>query len=860
MHHEEHHVDHTPHDPMPGSDPAPADENRSEARPAGEDVMGILADVEQRLSQIRRIQHSHDEQELELNERERRLAEAECRLEDQRSEFDRRNEDLTARERSLEEQREKFTAELHEVKSRLAEHQERLEQERAQVDAQRDELNAAHGALDEQRAALSEQEQRVQADRAVLDQQRASFDEQRDTMDRERAALEARQAELTGREQELARRTEELDSARAAFDEQARHAEVQLAQQRDSLTQRESELEERHRTLEAERVELEQARAQLDTAREDHRRQVESLERERQEFDRRVADAEARAAELAEQAASVTRQLEEAQSSRSDSMLELAQARARDEELSSRISELERELTAAREAVERAESDTGDRIENLAQERDAARGELETMRSELEQARSAQTAENDALRRLDDELQVARAERESATAELKALTEKLVSLEAEGDEARKRAEQAAGSISERDRMIEQLNARVTEAADQVGASKDSEKTIADLRAKAEQLNDELALLRQVTDEREADAKRENESLRQQVERLERQLEESADATDGNAAAQDAAPVDQLRVKAKRLQEISDFLRVRHERLRKVRRLIREKGGTRGGAAEAAPVSAGPSVADRERHSAQLRHLEQQRHQLFELRQSLAVAEKKMVRRWARPHAYATVGWILIFAVISAGVGWLAAGHFFPATVAATATLEAKNRFSGPVSDEEAEKWRQWHTGLLVDSNFHETVARRMQERRLDAYGTAPAVARRLASDLTRDSVEPTSLTLTLAGDDRDETMAFLDILVATIVSESDRQLRKRSGNAWAAVRGERQEQGVTRYCTLNPVPIKDERLKYAGPIAGVTFLVLVLVVCGTYFKLIRAKRIFEDDDSLYAQTPSAIRS
>jgi hypothetical protein len=143
----------------------------------------------------------------------------------------------------------------------------------------------------------------------------------------------------------------------------------------------------------------------------------------------------------------------------------------------------------------------------------------------------------------------------------------------------------------------------------------------------------------------------------------------------------------------------------------------------------------------------------------------------------------------------------------------------------------------------------------MEERRLDHYGDLTVLDQRLADDLTIDTTEPETLTLTLAGTSAKEATAFLDVLATTIATESTRQMRNRGGDAWAVVDGERTENGQVRYATVNRVPIRDERLKYAGMISGGFFAVMLLLVGVVYARLMKTKREFEDDDVLYAVEP-----
>ncbi len=162
-----------------------------------------------------------------------------------------------------------------------------------------------------------------------------------------------------------------------------------------------------------------------------------------------------------------------------------------------------------------------------------------------------------------------------------------------------------------------------------------------------------------------------------------------------------------------------------------------------------------------------------------------------------------------------------------------------------MSDEDAAKWQTWHSDLLIDKNFHRTLAKRLADRRLDRYKDPVALAQRLREDLTVDAAQPGVMTLTLAGTDRGEITAILDTLATTFARESSRQAGKRSDRARTVVRGERKEAGRRRYASINPVPIRDQRLLYAGVIFAVGSTIGLLAVMTIGRRLLRAKRIFD---------------
>jgi hypothetical protein len=236
---------------------------------------------------------------------------------------------------------------------------------------------------------------------------------------------------------------------------------------------------------------------------------------------------------------------------------------------------------------------------------------------------------------------------------------------------------------------------------------------------------------------------------------------------------------------------------------------------------------------------------------MELREMLAVSEREMIRRWARPWAVVTLGWVAVLAVIVAGASWFLADHFAPATVSSSVTFEAKNRSGAPLSIEEAESWRSWHTDLLVDTGFTNTLAKRLADRRLDRYSDANALRQRFMADLTIDAVPEGIMTVSLSGTDPQEITALLDALATTLVTESSRRMSKRGDGPHAVVKGGTKEGDRLRYATLNPIPIHDERLKYAGYVFGAAFPACLLLIWVIYRRLARAKSVFDDPDAMF---------
>ena len=157
----------------------------------------------------------------------------------------------------------------------------------------------------------------------------------------------------------------------------------------------------------------------------------------------------------------------------------------------------------------------------------------------------------------------------------------------------------------------------------------------------------------------------------------------------------------------------------------------------------------------------------------------------------------------------------------------------------------------FHWADVTSSGSRRTLAVRFDERRLDQYASAKAVTERLG-DLSIDAMQPGALTFTLPGTDKGETKMVLDLLATSIVTESDVRKRKRGTNAWATLPDARSEDGREAYATIDPVPIDDQRLIYAGPIGVAILIVLLIVSRFICARLADVKHEFDEDGTAVA--------
>lgn len=646
-------------------------------------------------------------------------------------------------------------------------------------------------------------------------------------------ALTRREADLAAMEARLGERQQSLDAAAEQLEARRAAVEADLQAGEEALAEESARLDRQRRALAEERDAIDEARETLEVQRDD-------LAREAARLTALAESLEARAAALDETQDHLAR-AQEAIAGRETVLAELASAQAAARQAQE---DLEQRLQQARRSAHEAQA----RVEALTADADALRAETAALRT-------AQAAAADLERRCAD----LENERESLLAQVSDLEQRLEDASTASSKAPSAA-QVAELSDERALLLARvvhLETQLTACAQQVQspdaddhaeALRALECRLAELDGECSRLRDERALADQLRDE----AERGVQALEARCRELERaaadaEAQAKTKPVDRPAAAAGAAD-QEFREKAKRLAAIARHLKGRQLRLRRYRAAIELRRGE--------PVQREIRGVDMEKHAAQIRHLEQQKHELADLRRKMSIAERRMIRRWARPRAVATLGWLMLCALVAAGGSWIAASRLYPPMVTASLVLEPKGA-KAAISDDEAIAWRSWHLGLLHDNTFRMSLAKRMADLRLDKWDDEISVGRVLTQDLTHDSIDPRRITLTLAGTSERETLAFLDVLGGAISFESQRQHKRRGEGVWASIAGERREGERIRYATAGEVPIRDERFAKAGPMFGGSLLVLVLLGIGISTHLARVKREFDADGSLFNDEPIA---
>ncbi len=680
-------------------------------------------------------------------------------------------------------------------------------------------------------------------------------------------------AALTERSREIETAGQELAQQRAA-----------IQQQLNALAERERELATAPRQLAATAAELEERHRELDRQQAQFVEQQASGETDRAELDHRTTDLEQREAALKQQQAelsperfdellgrcqSLEDQLSASESQITELGLELDRRAQQVDAKNQQCREAEEQIQSLQQQVTELQStgaETNERAESLNREAESKVAALTEQVGELEatvQERSAsldeyrdkyQTAQ-ERIRDLADTLDEQQSRLEEGAEAIATVQQQQQQIgELTNQLAQYRVGNDPDQLRQKDERIEEL----VEALRQARGQSPGEQSHAEAEARIHELtteNNQLRIeaeraaieaqeaLRQLEQHDHAGSVDDGEdvvALHQRIEQLARELAEARSVDTHPSRGGLDQPAGGTGNEAQRLRAEAQHLQRRRVRLARLRRALRAR-------TRPDPVTGPETEVD----SFDLQDQERQAQQLMELREVLATSEREMIRRWARPWAVVTLGWVAVLAVIVAGASWFLADHFAPATVSSSVTFEAKNRSGAPLSIEEAESWRSWHTDLLVDTGFTNTLAKRLADRRLDRYSDPNALRQRFLADLTIDASQGGFMTVSLAGTNPQEITALLDALATTLVTESSRRMSKRGDGPHAVVKGGTNKGDRLLYATLNPIPIHDERLQYAGYIFGGAFPACLLLIWVIYRRLARAKSVFDDPDAMF---------
>jgi len=639
-----------------------------------------------------------------------------------------------------------------------------------------------------------------------------------------RQRLEARDAALTRREREVEdlalrvrslqneadQRRRELDEAQAGLEsrqqefEQARQREGAEAHKRASDLQAVAgTLDQREQRLAESAGALSRERATVDARATELARQQDLLNTARQELESRRAQIEKELEELSTQAANSGREARE-------SAAEAARFREQFEAAQSRAQELSAQVAAAREAA----------AEECRRADDAA-GSLEETRVQLERAGESQAA-------LMTEL-----------GEKTRLLDEAIEHAADSD---RQLTELQEQIQERDQRIQEISAKLGGAMDKLREVSRTLQEQGELVGQARAIESEL---------REKD---------ERVRSLEAQLAAASEsAGDGAAGAELLARVEgleeQLRAAGRELEDALEENRALGGQLREAS--IRRGPANDGGDGEAVltrwrrlrlmrNLIQAQSEKVRQAGDALQQRYEQceevlaQRQEIMTARTAIGEARAKLERmqaRAAKGKAAAMVFHAVATLAVLAGISWVAAGQFAPATYAVKAEIAADGR-GQDITPEQLADWQEYHEGLLLDPQLIEVAAERLGRSGTVSLSTPGVLTQRLSADLSNESPAPGRISLELRGLGAVTTARTLETYLSAVVSQSNAS-RERRSDGLATI--------ITQAPKALGAPISDQRPVFALVIFGAGFGVALLLGAVVWKRLAVSKVRFEEE-------------
>jgi hypothetical protein len=791
------------------------------------------------------------EQQLQRSQAESDQRFAECaKAKDEiaaaRSQWEKQRQDAQAKYDSRAADLDRQMGEVARREQALQVERERIAAAELQMQRQQQEMASSTASLEKERADLLKRVE--QAERNVGELIEQVERTQQEVADRTQVAQQAMDRLAALQQKEKA-----LEKAAEAAQEHAKRAEKES---QELLRLADSERTEVQQKLEARHKELIEARdaaiAELEAA----RKKVTSMQRDLRARDEEIAAKEGLLADLQRKLETACSKLSEFASVLSEQTPQLergAAALAMVEEQAQQIDRLtkhlaELQLASDPEEIQRRDQRINELTEALRQSRGQNAGEQVV--AEMEQRNAALEAE---LQRLRLESQNAHIAAEEARKQLQSLVDSGANQQVKDVALAEHAAKVAALSAE----IERLHAVSAQEVEKhlTAQSKKHQQEIAEARgAEARGAEHTTRQLRQRVADLEAEvAKAKSEAIAATA--AASAAAAAMSASQASHASQQAGEgvdgeyVNRLRAKAQQITAVAEHLRRRRSRLERARLLMRQK--------RKAMPSAGAQGSAQMRIE-QMAKMENERQHLLDVRKMLAASEQQMIRRWARQRAVFSFACVGIILAVSAAASWVVVNQLYPPKLSASVVLEARARAGAPApTPDQLQEWSTWHSQVVTDSSFQQTLAKRMADRNLDQWSRQEQVASTLSKQVVVAADQPGVVMFSMAGPDGGEMTAFLDVLAQTVLTESNKQAGRRSDNATTVATGERKEEGRVLYASLNPLPLSDDRMMRALPIFGGTVVGLMILTLLTYFKLIRSKRIFDEENAaLFQDRPS----
>lgn len=284
----------------------------------------------------------------------------------------------------------------------------------------------------------------------------------------------------------------------------------------------------------------------------------------------------------------------------------------------------------------------------------------------------------------------------------------------------------------------------------------------------------------------------------------------------------------LAPKVAQLAQVASFLRLRRERLSALRRGLRHRAkalramrtilsmpapaacaegvGTAPNTADSGTVAEAPvGRGDEAALVSERDEVERERSELLELRAVLAASEQSIARRAAGTRALTAGAFVAIAITLASVASWHLAGAMVAAPVLATVELETTSRAPEAKTSgaTDATPIASWLRTALSTNEFQSVVAGRLTSRGRTQDEAAALVAR-LPQEAQVEAAGST-VRVALRGAQEDDSVALLDAVAVSAVTEANRATERRTDLLRVGVANARQEVGRTVFTHLEPL-------------------------------------------------------
>lgn len=642
------------------------------------------------------------------------------------------------------------------------------------------ELETRQQALSQLQQEIEERQDRLRARETELDAARKKLDDRETEVAKQIATFEEYRSEMENEQNRLSERT-----ARLAHDEQT------LRNERDEFNTNRQAFDEERKQLNDHIEKNEALQRDLEKQTQDLISQQEERQRRRESIESAQAQIEADRNSLRDGRDALEEQLKQL----GDEESRISKQRSQLEDRSRQINEREESMASKEHEMEAA-------TRKISHERDS----VQVIKDELARDRLTVQEEQQSLeiqrQEVKRDCRIVESERKRLDEERRAWYEAKSAGSVDGIDP-DAGEAAADQIRELGQMLDQRQQEIDELRDQLAhapsAAGDVDEQIESLRSELAKRNEAIA------------------TLSTHYRNLERQLENARESS-----------ADSSRTRS----DDSGFIVRRRRRLQTMRQLLQQRMEQ---TESQEHIGATPPQEA-------LRELAAQRKLIVEVRDDLAKAERKMIRKWAHAGTVTRLFLFLTTILFLGAASYFCVMQFVPANYIASATVSVQPRPGFPLTDEQRQTWQLVNEELIMSEGLLKSASHRLKQRGYADLGSVEALREFFASNLSNNSPTPGTIEFSLLGKGDADTRRILETYTIAFVSSSN------SG------RSRRTDGGKTKLvapATVDTEPVRDHRLLYAGAAFGGSVFLLLPLGGLIYGRLRKAEAVFDSNGELF---------